>query len=1281
MSASFTNTFGGTVIYPADVSYRAIALTANVTLTWPTELATDTNIVASIMDVTPSVGSLTIRMPDATQASVGQTALFFNVGASSFTVADNGGNTIQTIAAGQAWQIYLTANATVNGTWRPIQYGVGTSSASASALAGAGLKAITTTLNQSAPTTLLSANYTLTSVDRARVLVWNGGAGTFTMPSAAAAGNDWFFDARNSGSGGLTIAPSGGELINGQASLVFNPGDSARVITDGSNFYTIGYGQSATFAFDYVSISLTGQPSPYTLSGTNLNRIAYQFSGILTANMQIIVPNTIQQYWVRNNTTGSYTLTVKTSGGAGVVVVQNGAAILYCDGTNVVKADTNNVSSPIAVSQGGTGATTAGTALINLGGTSLGIGVFTAVNAAVARSAMGAAASGANSDITSLTGLTTPLSVGQGGTGQTTYTNGQLLIGNSTGNTLTKSTLTAGTGINIANSTGSITISATGPDTFPGAGIAYSTGTAWGTSYTTTGTGTTLALSVSPAFTGTPTAPTAAAGTNTTQLATTAYVVGTAFSSVLPGQTGNAGKYVTTDGTVASWSFVDLTAGVTGTLPVANGGTGAATLTGVVKGNGVGAFTAGTVALASEVSGTLPVANGGTGAATLAANNVLLGNGTSALQAVAPGTAGNALVSNGTSWVSQAVSAASVQTFSSSGTWTKPTGANFVLVEVWGAGGGGGRPTAGATNPAGGGGGGGAYNYDIFLASSLNSTEPVVIGAGGAGGSSDGFGGVNGGTTSFSNIIYGYGGAAGTGNVTGASMQTGGGGGGMQRAATSVNGGAPLISDFVASSRISTQISGGAWGGITSGATNQPEGSSSTFGGGGGAGNITSTAIVSNGGGGSSVYGGGGGGSGGSSTAGGSTAVQNATRGGGPLATAVASTVQFFGACGGGTPANYGLTPLPAQDFLGGGGGCPTLASALSVGTDVAVNGTQTVILSRVANVSFSYAVLLVSSDGLANYTPYFTGRNCPSGIGGILFDGTKYVIATLDDGALTSSNPIKFFRNIYSTTDFVNFTDHSLSGLQSTVGNSQINSTIQFKFLNGIYFLCTGIDLYYSSDLNSWTRANVAGGSNVDIQSVAYDGTYYYAMQRNSTVRRSSNLSSWTSYATGAGNHAGIAASPTTVVITSSSTLSRYSTDQGVTWSNLPTIASSAGRRVEYFAATGDWIMLTSANTMYYTTAPATSWTLSSAASVSNLIGYNGTRYILGAQSTTIAAYTSTTAAGTFASQAFTAISTAATAGGPGGTAAGGGGGAASSTTTTNGGAGGNGLCRVYSW
>ena len=57
------------------------------------------------------------------------------------------------------------------------------------------------------------------------------------------------------------------------------------------------------------------------------------------------------------------------------------------------------------------------------------------------------------------------------------------------------------------------------------------------------------------------------------------------------------------------------------------------------------------------IGGTLAVANGGTGATTLTANNVILGNGTTAVQFVAPGASGNVLTSNGTTWTSAAAGA------------------------------------------------------------------------------------------------------------------------------------------------------------------------------------------------------------------------------------------------------------------------------------------------------------------------------------------------------------------------------------------------------------------------------------------------------------------------------------------------------------------------------------------------------------------------------------------------------------------------------------------------
>jgi len=63
------------------------------------------------------------------------------------------------------------------------------------------------------------------------------------------------------------------------------------------------------------------------------------------------------------------------------------------------------------------------------------------------------------------TGFTSALPVARGGTGQTSYTNGQLLIGNTTGNTLTKATLTQGSGITITNGNGAITIASTSTST------------------------------------------------------------------------------------------------------------------------------------------------------------------------------------------------------------------------------------------------------------------------------------------------------------------------------------------------------------------------------------------------------------------------------------------------------------------------------------------------------------------------------------------------------------------------------------------------------------------------------------------------------------------------------------------------------------------------------------------------------------------------------------------------------------------------------------------------
>jgi hypothetical protein len=91
-----------------------------------------------------------------------------------------------------------------------------------------------------------------------------------------------------------------------------------------------------------------------------------------------------------------------------------------------------------------------------LGNSSLYIGT---TSIALNRASASQSLTGVNIDGTA-GGLSATLAVSSGGTGQTSYTDGELLIGNSTGNTLAKSTLTAGTGITITNGSGSITIAA-----------------------------------------------------------------------------------------------------------------------------------------------------------------------------------------------------------------------------------------------------------------------------------------------------------------------------------------------------------------------------------------------------------------------------------------------------------------------------------------------------------------------------------------------------------------------------------------------------------------------------------------------------------------------------------------------------------------------------------------------------------------------------------------------------------------------------------------------------
>lgn len=340
---SFNSPFTGNVIVPTDVSYRSITLSANTTLEWPVNGNATPDYAARIMNVTASSGGLVLRMPPANQASVGQDALIRNVGANSFTVADYDGNVIVVLAASEAKYIYITTNATEAGAWDIIAFGVGTSAADASALDGKGLTVIGGELNTSHPVQTFSSAYTAVAADRAKSFIWTGGTGTLGLTSSGTLGNNWFVLLRNNGTGTLTVAPSGGDLINSAATISLQPADSAIICCSGTAFFTVGIGRNTNFNFTQNTKAVTS--GSYTLTASEAANPIQKFTGVLTGNVTVTVPQTIAVYYITNQTDGTgagyaITFTTGAAGSATALVPAGQQVILVCDSVNLYNAST-----------------------------------------------------------------------------------------------------------------------------------------------------------------------------------------------------------------------------------------------------------------------------------------------------------------------------------------------------------------------------------------------------------------------------------------------------------------------------------------------------------------------------------------------------------------------------------------------------------------------------------------------------------------------------------------------------------------------------------------------------------------------------------------------------------------------------------------------------------------------------------------------------------------------------------------------------------------------------
>jgi len=332
---TYTNPFTGQTISPSSVGYESITIAADTTLEWPIN-GNNTSVVANIIEVTASTAGLKLYMPPATQVSTGQSTLIRNIGSNTFIVVDTSGNTIVSIASGIAEYIYVTNNATINGVWETVTFGAGTSAANASTLAGYGLTPIGVTLNQTYVESSVFGNTLLNSTYRSQFLVWATGVGTITLPTASSVGNGWFVMIRNGGSGILTLAPSGSDTIDSNSLQQLQLTESLVIVSNGvDGWNTFAYGRSNVFA--YTQLSKTVTSGTYTLTAIEYANVVQEYFGTLTANVTIVLPSTVQIYYLNNQTSGSYNVTFKTSAvGAATVTVPHGQTLtVVCDGTNV----------------------------------------------------------------------------------------------------------------------------------------------------------------------------------------------------------------------------------------------------------------------------------------------------------------------------------------------------------------------------------------------------------------------------------------------------------------------------------------------------------------------------------------------------------------------------------------------------------------------------------------------------------------------------------------------------------------------------------------------------------------------------------------------------------------------------------------------------------------------------------------------------------------------------------------------------------------------------------
>jgi len=291
-------------------------------------------------------------------------------------------------------------------------YGAGTSGADAALLAGEGLRHQSNRLQVSADHRGLDSNYQIVEADRGVVLNATVGSLTLTTPDAVATPIGFYCFIKNSSLGMMSLEGFGTQTVDGGPSKSLSPDDSLVLLKADEDWITVGFGQNVEFTFSELVVNAAAGDA--TLSSADVSGRMIRITGTATADIVLTLPSVDNIYFVTvEGGMGAYTVTLKTSGvGGGVVVLNaNEKTALYSDGLNVTIAVTTTVTSTLSLTDG---AASAPSLFFSL---DTDTGLFRKAN-----NVIGVATGGTERAAFTDTGLElqSPLAVAQGGTGAVT---------------------------------------------------------------------------------------------------------------------------------------------------------------------------------------------------------------------------------------------------------------------------------------------------------------------------------------------------------------------------------------------------------------------------------------------------------------------------------------------------------------------------------------------------------------------------------------------------------------------------------------------------------------------------------------------------------------------------------------------------------------------------------------------------------------------------------------------------------------------------------------------